>query len=194
MDTADIAADPTPVTDGGTLAFRDATEADVPVLMDVIQRAYRLGAGRSWTSETDLVGGGRTTVPVLLGLMADPGARLLVAERDGTVIGCGNLENQGDSAHFGMFAVDPDVQAGGVGRRILAEAERIAREEWGIREMRMVVVSVREELIAWYVRRGYRRTGQLSPFPYDDSSVGRPKRTDLAFELLLKDLDEPAAG
>lgn len=34
--------------------------------------------------------------------------------------------------------------------------------------MRMTVIDVREELIAYYERRGYRRTGLKKPFPYGD--------------------------
>jgi hypothetical protein len=54
--------------------------------------------------------------------------------------------------------------------------------------MHMTVISVREDLIAWYVRRGYRRTGQTSPFPYGDERFGVPTRDDLEFELLTKKL------
>ncbi len=63
---------------------------------------------------------------------------------------------------------------------IIAEAERIARDEWGVGEMHMTVISVREDLIAWYERRGYRRTGQMTPFPYGDERFGLPQRDDLA--------------
>lgn len=52
----------------------------------------------------------------------------------------------------------------------------------------MTVISVREDLIAWYERRGYRRTGRMSPFPYGDERFGIPQRDDLAFELLVKEL------
>lgn len=52
----------------------------------------------------------------------------------------------------------------------------------------MTVVNVREELIAYYVRRGYLRTGELSPFPDGDERFGVPLRDDLAFELLVKAL------
>jgi hypothetical protein len=69
---------------------------------------------------------------------------------------------------------------------MLAEAERIARDDWHCREMQMTVISVRDELIAWYERRGYTRTGIYSPFPYGDARFGLPKRDDLRFELLLK--------
>lgn len=71
---------------------------------------------------------------------------------------------------------------------IIAEAERTAREDWGVDEMHMTVISVREELIAWYERRGYRRTGELTPFPYGDERFGVPQRDDLVFELLVKEL------
>ncbi len=91
-------------------------------------------------------------------------------------------------AYFGMFAVRPALQGAGLGKVIIAEAERFARDEWSVAEMHMTVISAREDLIAWYVRRGYARTGEMSPFPYGDERFGLPTRDDLQFELLTKKL------
>jgi ribosomal protein S18 acetylase RimI-like enzyme len=85
-----------------------------------------------------------------------------------------------------MFSVRPDLQGSGVGKRLLAEAERIARDEWRLPVMRMTVIDIRDELIAFYERRGYRRTGVKKPFPYGDLRFGIPKRDDLRFEVLEK--------
>jgi ribosomal protein S18 acetylase RimI-like enzyme len=87
-----------------------------------------------------------------------------------------------------MFSVRPNLQGHGIGRALLAEAERIARSDWNCREMQMTVISVRDDLILWYERHGYRRTGRYSPFPYGDERFGIPKRDDLRFELLVKAL------
>ena len=87
-----------------------------------------------------------------------------------------------------MFAVDPGEQGSGLGKQVLAEAERIARDGWHCRAMRMTVIVQREELIAWYERRGYRRTGEYQPFPYGDERFGIPRRDDLRFEVLRKEL------
>jgi ribosomal protein S18 acetylase RimI-like enzyme len=57
----------------------------------------------------------------------------------------------------------------------------------GAQIARMSVVSVRESLIAWYERRGYRRTGETEPFPRD-TRFGEPQRPDLEFIMLEKDL------
>jgi ribosomal protein S18 acetylase RimI-like enzyme len=67
-----------------------------------------------------------------------------------------------------------------VGRRLLAEAERIARDG-GAKRMRLTVIWVREALIGWYQRRGYAATGETSLFPYGDERWGRPTRDDLHF-------------
>ena len=86
-----------------------------------------------------------------------------------------------------------DGQGGGVGKAMLAEAERIAREEWQLPTMRMTVIDIRDELIAFYGRRGYTRTGIKKPFPYGDERYGIPKRKDLRFEILEKPLTGAAA-
>ncbi|MFE7173719.1 GNAT family N-acetyltransferase [Streptomyces sp. NPDC057616] len=171
------------------LTFRDAVDADVDALVALIESAYRGDSSRTgWTTEADILEGQRTDAEGVLAVIKSPDSRLLTVERDGTVIACCQLEHRGAYAYFGMFAVSPRLQGAGLGKVIIAEAERAARETWGVREMHMTVISVREDLIAWYERRGYRRTGRMTPFPYGDERFGIPQRADLQFELLVKEL------
>ncbi|WP_416482756.1 GNAT family N-acetyltransferase [Streptomyces sp. CL12] len=171
------------------LTFRDATDADVDALVVLIESAYRGDASRAgWTTEADILEGQRTDPEGVLKVIKSTDSRLLTVERDGLVVACCQLEHRGDHAYFGMFAVSPTLQGEGLGKIVIAEAERQARAAWGISEMHMTVISVREDLIAWYERRGYRRTGQMSPFPYGDERFGIPRRADLQFELLVKKL------
>jgi len=75
-----------------------------------------------------------------------------------------------------------------VGHQLLAEAERMARVDWAATTMVMTVIAQRAELIAWYERRGYRRTGETEPFPYGNDRYGIPRRPDLVFAVLAKPL------
>jgi ribosomal protein S18 acetylase RimI-like enzyme len=178
------------VLTGPTRTFRDASVDDVPALVELVESAYRGDSSRTgWTTEADILGGQRTDPDGVRDVVAHPDSRMLLAERDGVLIACCQLEHRGDACYFGMFAVRPGLQGGGLGKVVMAEAERVAREEWGATRMEMTVISVREELIAYYERRGYRRTGELSPFPYGDERFGLPQRDDLAFEKLVKTLD-----
>ena len=106
-------------------------------------------------------------------------------ERD-QLLACAHVAEENGAGYFGMFSVQPGLQNAGIGKALLAEAERIVREEWRLPAMRMTVIDIRAELIAWYERRGYRRTGILKPFPYGDVRFGIPKRDDLRFEVLEK--------
>ncbi|MGW1053269.1 GNAT family N-acetyltransferase [Streptomyces sp. NPDC002521] len=170
-------------------SFRDATDADVDALVALIESAYRGDASRAgWTTEADILDGRRTDPEGVREVIKSPDSRLLTVEQDGRIIACCQLEHRGDHAYFGMFAVSPTLQGAGLGKQVMAEAERRVREIWGATEMHMTVISVRDDLIAWYERRGYRRTGQMSPFPYGDERFGIPQRDDLQFELLVKEL------
>ncbi|GAB2325481.1 GNAT family N-acetyltransferase [Streptomyces griseoincarnatus] len=171
------------------LTFRDATDADVDALVELIESAYRGESSRTgWTTEADILHGQRTDREAVLEVVEAPDSRLLTVEREGRIVACCQLEHRGDHAYFGMFAVSPALQGAGLGRTVIAEAERQAREGWDVTEMHMTVITVREDLIAWYERRGYRRTGKTAPFPYGDERFGVPQRDDLEFELLVKEL------
>ena len=169
--------------------FRSATLADIPMLEALVTSAYRGESSRAgWTTEADILDGARIDGERLQADIDRDRSRILVAERDGEAVACAHVCVEGEAGYFGMFAVVPALQGSGIGRRVLEEAERIAREGFGMVLMRMTVIDLREELIAWYQRRGYRRTGIHRPFPYGDERFGRPRRDDLRFEVLEKRL------
>jgi ribosomal protein S18 acetylase RimI-like enzyme len=169
------------------LCFRDAVPADVPALVELVTSAYRGDASRAgWTTEADLLDGNRIDPEVLLQDINRARSRVLLAERDGALLACAHVCAEGEAGYFGMFSVRPDLQGGGVGKALLAEAERVVRDDLRLPAMRMTVIDLREELIAFYERRGYRRTGIKKPFPYGDPRYGLPRRDDLRFEVLEK--------
>lgn len=145
---------------------------------------------RTAESEDELLDDERIDRTGVLAKIADlAGVVLLAAVPDDPLVACCELVQRSDSvAYFGMFAVRPSAQAGGLGRVVLAEAERYARSKFGTTTMEMTVIGQRVELIDWYVRRGYRVTGERRPFPYGTLVNGRALRQDLYFELLSKTL------
>lgn len=169
-----------------------ATRADIDDIVALVESAFRGDASRAgWTTEADLLDGRRTGPDELEIILSDPEQRVLL-DRDGqgglraSVV----VSREGDAAGFGMLAVVPALQGAGTGSRVLAAAERWVSSHWGARRMNMKVIAQRSELIAWYERRGYRRTGETAPFFYGDERFGLPKRPDLSFVALEKDLSE----
>ena len=117
---------------------------------------------------------------------------ILLATAGDEIHGCCHLASEDGAGYFGMFAVNPQLQGSGLGKLLMARAETFVQQRWGHRQMRMTVIDCRHELIAFYQRRGYVRTGITKPFPYGDARFGLPKRDDLRFEILEKTL-EPMA-
>ena len=171
------------------LQFRAATAADIDALVALVTSAYRGDASRQgWTTEADMLDGQRIDPEVLRHDIERLRSRIVIAECGNELQACAHVAVDGDAGYFGMFAVAPGLQGAGIGNRVLKEAERVVREDWRLPTMRMTVIDVRDELIAWYERRGYHRTGIHKPFPYGDTRFGIPKRDDLRFEVLEKAL------
>ena len=171
------------------LAFRPATAGDIARLHRLIESAYRGDAARrGWTHEADLLDGQRTDVAELSALVADTARVLLMAEQKGELVGCLQVTDLGDDlAYLGMLTVDPERQAGGLGRKLLEAAEAWGRDRFGAGAMEMTVIGQRRELIAWYERRGYELTGETRPFPMNDPRFGLPQEP-LSFVVLRKRL------
>lgn len=171
------------------LQFRAAQAGDTDAVIALVESAYRGEASRAgWTTEADLLDGRRTGRDDIESILSRDRSQLLLAERSGRLLACAHVAVEDGAGYFGMFSVDPLLQGQGVGKIVLAEAERIVRDDWACAMMRMTVIDVRDELIAFYQRRGYRRTGIRKPFPYGDARFGLPKRDDLRFEILEKAL------
>lgn len=163
------------------MQLRPATPEDVDAIVALVASAYRDEASRSgWTTEADLIGGQRTDREEVLSILP----HVIVTD---DVDACCVVEPRGDHAYFGMFAVRPDRQGNGIGSKLLEAAEEHARD-LGMSAMELTVISLREELISYYERRGYRRTGETKRFPYGDDRFGVPRRPDLEFSVLRKPL------
>lgn len=177
---------------------RTATPDDVPAVVALVQLAYRGEASRAgWTTEADLLDGQRTDAGAVAALVDAPGSAVLLLERDGRLVACCHVEARGPTGastgpagrrlgYVGMVAVDPQQQGAGTGSAMLAAAEAHAREVLDARDLEMTVIAQRVELIAWYERRGWRRTGERRPFPHGDERFGLPRRDDLEFVVLAR--------
>ncbi len=178
------------------LSFRYARQSDTPSLVALIERAYRgEDTAGNWNSEAHLLKGPRTNDEEISTLIAREDSRFIIAEAGGRLAGCCLVQGLDDptgnwssadgpvdsgaasppatavnAAYFGMFAIDPGIHGGGIGKTLIAEAERRVQELWGANQMVMTVINLRTALIEWYQRRGYRLTGATLPFPFSDTT------------------------
>lgn len=172
------------------VTFREATLADAPLIQPLVHHAYRGDRARvGWTHEADLLDAQRIDEEQLRAAIADPAHTILLAEQAGAPIGCVQISDKGGGlAYLGMLTVDATLQARGLGRRLIGQAERLASDRYGADRMEMTVIVQRAELIEWYERRGYHLTGERRPFPVSDERFGVPRRSDLEFVVMERSL------
>ena len=156
-----------------------ATKTDVPVLVALMDEAYRSKSPGQleWANESDLfIGNKRTDEDTVSGLMEKPGA--------GNIEGCVFLQKKNNRLYLGMLSVSPSAQAKGIGKQLLTAADHYAKEQ-NCSSIYMTVITVRTGLIEWYERHGYKKTGEVIPFPVEEK-FGIPKQP---LELLI--LEKP---
>ena len=174
------------------LHWRTATVEDAARIATLVNSAYRGDSGRQgWTTEADIIDGQRTDAAMVAEELANPSTHILLvteASNPGTLAGCVLLRKEGDACYLGMLTVNPRAQKLGIGSYLMETAEAFARNEMNLPRIFFGVIWTRTELISWYERRGYRKTGATKPFPYGNAALGLPVRDDLHFLIFDKTL------
>lgn len=166
--------------------FRTAGQSDSNEISRLINIAYRPEPGcEGWTHEASLVNGDRTNPDQISSTLLRPDSVMLLSLLDNLIVACIHIEKSGMDCHIGMFAVNPTLQDAGVGKQILELAERYANDHFCSKRFVITGVSARQELISFYLRRGYRQTGRITNYPLS-AGVGTPKQADLKIETLDK--------
>ena len=165
-----------------------AVQADISALSALVNGAYRgEGSRKGWTTEADLLDGIRIDEAGLKAMLQNPTETILTYEDADRLVGCVALEKKGTELYLGMLTVWPEAQTAGIGKKLMAAAEKLALEQQ-CQTITITVITARHELIAWYERRGFRATGEKKPFP-DDPRFGLPKQP-LEFIVMKKELAE----
>ncbi len=142
-----------------------ATPADISALVPLVNAAYRGEDGqKGWTHESHLIKGARTNVAGITELLQAPHSVILKCiNQEDQLAGCLHLEKQEEKLYLGLLSVWPHLQGRGIGKHLLAAAVEHAKNN-NCANIRITVISARPELIAWYERHGYQRTGEIQPF------------------------------
>jgi ribosomal protein S18 acetylase RimI-like enzyme len=158
------------------IKFRTATEQDVDAIVKLVNSAYRGDYSKQgWTTEADILGGQRTDPESMRLIIQDHNNQIELAIEDNKIIGSFHARwDLPSSLYFGMLTIEPSLQNSGLGKKLLAHVESMARAK-KVDRILMSVIHVRSELIAYYERRGYKATGLWEPFPEDDPKYGLPK-------------------
>lgn len=164
-----------------------AGAVDVPALNKLVNSAYRGESSRKgWATEADLIAGTRIDEVAMRDLINDKNTTVLKYTEDDVILGCVELRIENESLYLGMLTVNPELQAKGIGKKLMFAGEDFARVQH-CKKVKMTVVSVRDKLIEWYIRHGYSLTGERKPFKMPDERFGIP-RQPLEFVVMEKAL------
>ena len=152
-------------------------------ISDLVNLTYRGEIG--WTKETQIIQGDRTRPHEIASAISNPDAHFFVVNQPHRLASCIYVAQEKDAAYIGFFSIHPDLQGKGYGKHVLKQAETYARTKLGVNKYIMFVVSQRTELIAFYERRGYIRTGRVEAYPLH-LGIGVPKVSGLTIEYLEK--------
>lgn len=165
------------------LHWRAATQDDASRIQQLVQSAFQAEDSRpNWVGNAELASSFRLDVADVSSNIAKPDMVTLIALDDGdNLVATIEVSKRGtDVGRLSMIAVDERYQRGGVGRKVLSYAEDYCRRTWQVKMFSLDALSTRPALIEWYLRRGYRKTGETSPFPRERfPDLGLPD--DLAF-------------
>ena len=172
------------------LHFHKAEISDAQDIAALINSAYRGESSRKgWTTEADILDGARTTTKEVASIIKRGDAFILIGSFNDEIVSticceCQELAFKSTS-HFGMIAVKPSLQNKGYGKNLIKAAEAVTLREWRVVGYHMAVISIRHELIAFYERLGYKRTGEFVEFPVK-SDLWQPKVEGLNLQYLAK--------
>jgi predicted N-acetyltransferase YhbS len=155
--------------------IRLATVNDLQAISALVNSGYRGDESKKgWTTEADYLDGIRTSPDLLKQSFEAEGTYFLVYEEVGKIVGSVCLENKPDFLYLGMLTVNPNLQNAGIGGALIAEAEAFAKF-FNLHKIKILVLSQRHELIAYYERKAFYKTGATAPFPMDNPDFGIPK-------------------
>jgi predicted N-acetyltransferase YhbS len=128
-----------------TVTIRTADAADVAGIVSLLNAAFAM--------ERDFIDKDRTSVPEIERYMT--AGTFFVVEGDASgLASCMYLEERGDRLYLGMLAVNPSQQGRGLGKQMIAAAERRAAS-LGCRTLDIRIVDRRTELPPFYRALGF---------------------------------------
>lgn len=152
-------------------------------ISNLVNISYRGEIG--WTKEGHLVSGDRVSAKQIEDIILHKNSYLLIVKNETKIISCICIEVKDNNAYLGLFAVDPNIQAKGIGKQVLKLAQKYTKDILVLSKITMVVISQREELISYYERRGYIKIKTNQKYP-KNLDVGNPKIEGLTFDHLEK--------
>jgi ribosomal protein S18 acetylase RimI-like enzyme len=145
-----------------TITTREATLADVPALVTLINAAFSVERAFMDVERTSIDDLSQRLERGTFLIAEEPLSRAMVA--------CVYVELRGDRAYVGMLAVDPGRQGRGLGGQLMHATETYCRARH-ISAIDLYILNLRTELPPFYHRLGYVENGTE---PFESPHIRKP--------------------
>ena len=134
------------------LIFRAATPDDATAAGRIAYEAfYRISTEHNFPPDFPSPD---VAIAVMSMLIGHPGLFVVIAERDGTIVGSNALDERSAIAGVGPITVDPDGQNAGVGRQLMLQVLERARTQ-GFPGVRLVQAAFHNRSLSLYTKLGF---------------------------------------
>lgn len=149
----------------GVVEIRRACLDDVDSIAEIVRSAYGIYVERIGSEPAPMLSNYRGLV--------DDGNVWVATNPDRLITGVLVLQNKGRWLLLENVAVRPASQGQGIGRRLVAFAEQMARD-FGLAEIRLYTNRQMVENIRWYLQLGFQETGRLREDGFDRVYFRKP--------------------
>ena len=156
-----------------TVSIRQAGIDDIPILVDLIHKAFQPVADRFGLTTSNCPKHPSNCKPYWLEKAFEKGIVFYILESDQSACGCVALENAGDKYYLERLAVLPSLQGQGFGKQLVQHCFDTVLAN-GKSRIEIGIIRKQTDLYEWYLHQGFNviRHAVFEHLPFEVTFMG----------------------